>query len=162
MAWPTSFTASTVLSGKGAKTAGQDLYDRDVQLTRNRTSWAFGQSQMTTTLADVESVRVRVPEYCLTGATIKLKFRAQRDGAVSGTANFRIREVGTPTNGSTLGTTLTTAFAIYEVELAVVVDSWAGTVREFALQAQRPASGTDNDWLVVGKSLLKNFVFEAA
>jgi hypothetical protein len=167
MAWPTAWTAADYLSREGADTESsvtilQALYDRDIEIGHKRTTWYGGQSNMTTTLADTHTADIRFPDNALQNTEVKLIFQAQRDGGVSGNASFRLRETGVPTNGTTLTTALTTSWAGYEVVgLTVPDDTWAGTVKTLALQAQRPASGADSNWRVTLILCCLNLAFEA-
>ena len=163
MAWPTMVTGD-VLSGKGAETIGQNLFDRDLILTERRTSWVSPtEYSMTVTLADVgETKVVRLPPFCISGANIKLMFKAKVDSGSGASATFRLRETGGPTNGTSLVTALTASYIPYEVVLPVPDGTWVNVVKTLALQAQRPNGGEiDADWNLTLRACFLNLSFEA-
>ena len=154
MSWPV-FVSTEVDSGDGAKYAGQHFFDRvDIAVTK-RTTWHFAETNMTTTLGVLSRKTIWMPQWALTGAVCTLSFLAQRDGAVSGNASVRLSQGATV--GTTLVTALTTSYAIYSVSVTAPDDTWADALVVFDLEGQRPASGVDADWNMLGKRLFCNF-----
>lgn len=144
MAWGTK-TTEDYLSGVGAETGGLEFYNRDLIVANTRTTWGWEAEQTIATggLADISTRTVRLPSWFLTGAEIKLRFRAWSLSGV-GTYEFRIRETGVPRNGTTLAAfTLTATATAYEVVgLTAPDDTWAGTLKTLALQANEVTTGT--------------------
>lgn len=147
MAWGTA-TAADYLSGEGAKTGAVEFYNRDLELTEIATGWGWEAEATTTsaTWATMSTRTIMLPEWFLTGAEIKLRFRCwEAVGAT--TASARLTETGTPRSGSTtnmgtLGTASGPAAATFTVTgLTAPDDTWAGTIKTFDLEMQRD-SGT--------------------
>ena len=140
MAWGTA-TADDFLSGVGAKTGGVEFYNRDLELTDLAASWGWEAeaSSSSTSWATMSTRTIMVPEWFLSGAEMKLRFRAY----LTGTATFsgRITETGTPRSGTTIAlTALTTTptgpdAGVFQVSgLTAPDDTWAGALKTFDLE----------------------------
>ena len=148
MAWP-SMTAADVLAGEGAKTRGADFISRDDIVAASAWTWAANHSGFTTSLADVSTAYFTLPSWSASTAVITATFTAERDPAVSGNCNFRIRgrkDGAAWVDGVTLNTAITTVIAPYECTLTIgAALGWESSVVEFVFQAQAP-TGLTSQW----------------
>lgn len=154
MAWP-STTVDEILSGKGAKTLGQDMYNRQLIAAEGSWSWVGLTQNVSSdsTLTTEQSGYFRFPTWAESTSVVTVTFVAKRGAGVSGDCQFRIRArkvSGSWTDGTTLTTAITTSWAPYDVVLAVPASpSWAGELVECAWQAKAPAGfggGAAVDW----------------
>jgi len=160
MAWP-ALTADDTLSGKGAKTTGQSIYDRQQAAANRYTTWHFAETNITSSLATYSTKVVRVPPWALTAETITLYVRAKTDG--TGSITLQLNETGTATSGTPVNHALTASYAYFAVTLAVPDDTWIQTLKTFEVQANHPGGGeADADWDLSAEMIVGNFKFGAA
>lgn len=150
MVWPTT-VSEDVLSGGGAKSFGQDLYDRDVEVHEMGWSWYFAQQTTTSTsYVTATTFRFRMPPWAIAGATVKVEVVIGNDAG--GTTTCRLSD-GT-NDGTEFTTTATSETKI--LELTVPAGGYDDTVVEFEIHL-KASSGTAN---VAGTAIRNMWVEE--
>jgi hypothetical protein len=140
MAWPSS-DSGDFLSGAQALTRGQDLYDRLMCAKGGgSTFYSSPRTETGSSFADKDSYFVRLPECLRSGDLIQLTILGYQSGG--GTGTYRAREVDGPTNGTEQ--VLTASETDETSEITVPDDSWAGVVKEIAIQLKTDGTGTAN------------------
>jgi hypothetical protein len=157
MTWPTS-DSGDFLSGKPAKTGGRDLWDRARLAMQSGTTYYFAEVTHTTgAYADKVTYQVRIPEGVRSGDKIQLTILGYYSGAGSG--NYRARETGTPVNGTEQA--LGGSYAVETSEITIPDNTWAGTVKNIAVQLETITSGTSYAMTGGDRGLAANLRFKA-
>lgn len=154
--WPTRL-ADDVLSGDGAKTLGEVLFDRDLVVFEKPFSVTLGNLTTTSsTFAVLATKQIYIPSSVEAGDKMKADLYIGNTTG-GGEMTARISETGVPTNGPDT-TTHSGAGATWVVAEITIAAGWPGTVREFEIQGKTNGTGTGS---VDGRLVVGAFRFEA-
>lgn len=154
--WP-SRLAEDVLSGDGAKTLGEVLYDRDLVVFEKPFSVSFGNTTTSSsTFVVMATKKIRVPTTAESGDKMKADLLIGNDNA-SGDTIARLSETGVPTNGPDSATHSGNGTTWVEAEITIQA-GWPGTVRTFEIQAKTNGTGVGS---VDGRLIAGAFRFES-
>lgn len=136
--WP-SMTSESLLSGEGACTTGQNLYDiQQVVKGKGSTHYFADWNSTDTSYATASTLEVRCPDYLRSGETISYTLRVKT--TTGKTATFQFSE-----SGGTGGSEVTSTSTTYETktsEITVPDDTWAGAVKTFYVKGKVTTGGT--------------------
>lgn len=129
--WPAN-QQGVVLSGDGAKTVGQQLYDRDQCLFASGTAVYFGeQTEVSTSYVTKWTQTILFPPWIKSGHVLTIWIQLRGSAANTGTA--QLYEAATPVTG----TSAAVVGATYDqkaLTLTVPSDSWAGAEKSIEFQ----------------------------
>lgn len=132
--WP-STTADDASSGRGSKTVGLSLFQRDMVVMQAGMTVKVSGNTTSASYATVDTFTIRTPSFALSGVKLRLFVHLVDTGA--GTVQFRIQDDATSTNGTDSGTTGTDDM----VESILTWGSWTGE-RLINVQAKQISSTT--------------------
>lgn len=152
--WPATFDAGEVLSGEGAKTVAQKIFDTQFAVKEGRGTTVYFPvvSTASAAYATIKTLRIYVPTFVAVGEKLKLFARARFVSGGSPTANYRINNGATDGTGSTA---LSGSFVVYSSTI-VVQAGWPGTIIDINVQAKTAGPGTVE---VDGLNVMHNLKF---
>ena len=153
MAWP-ALAAEENLSGKGAKVIGQGMYDRSQAAANRYTTWYFAEASVPGILTTMDTQRIRIPPWGLSGETITLNVWATF-GAGSGNIKVQLNETDTATSGTLTAVTLTSTYAFYAAAVTIPDNTWASTLK--TLEIQSIIDGAGSARVISGAGVFGNF-----
>lgn len=137
--WPT-FTSENILSGKGAETTGQAIFDIQSCVKGKGSSFWFADVTTTSTTYETKATfEYLVPPYADSGDIIQWTIRGKTSDAAK-TLTYQASE-SAGTNGTEITSTSTTNENMTS-EITIPDGTWAGTVKTFYIKAKITSGGT--------------------
>lgn len=129
--WPAN-QQGVVLSGDGAKTVGQQLYDRDQCLFASGVCTYFGEfTETSTSFVTKFTQTILFPPWIKTGHVLTIW--VQLRGSAGNTGTAQLYEAATPVTGATASVTGAT-YDRKALTLTVPADSWASAEKSIEFQ----------------------------
>lgn len=151
--WPAN-QQGVVLSGDGAKTVGQQLFDRDQCLFASGTSTYFAENTETSTSFTTKvSLTILFPPWIKSGHVLTIW--VQLRGSAGNTGDARIYEAATPVTGATASVTGAT-YDRKALTLTVPSDAWASAEKTIEVQLKSTTGAAVG---VKSTSIAKNMVY---
>ncbi len=145
--WP-STTADDTSSGRGAKTIGLSLFQRDMVVMQAGTTVRVAGNMSDSTYATVDTFTIMTPTFAQSG--MKLRLFVHMLATVSGISTFRIQDNATSTNGTDSATVTNPNNDM--VESVLTWGAWTGE-RLINVQAKSTTGTVTLDMLSAGMNL---------